>query len=86
MRQNTQRNSYSRNIDLHQVKMAMVQHARRSNINDQHHTINSVVVRKNAPSERSNTVNRRSVPVVTTKQPEKSKSIPPQGRPKTWPV
>lgn len=86
MRQSSQRSSYSRNIDLHQVKMAMVQHARRSNSNEQHHTISSVVVRKNAPSDRSNIVSRRSVPVVNNKPPEKSNSVPPQGRPKTWPA
>ncbi|KAK3915925.1 BTB/POZ domain-containing protein 8 [Frankliniella fusca] len=85
-RQSSQRSSYSRNIDLHQVKMAMVQHARRSHSNDQHHTISSVVVRKNTSSDKSNTVSRRSVPVVTNKPPEKSNSMPAQGRPKTWPA
>lgn len=85
-RQNCQRSSYSRNLDLHQVKMAMVQHARRTNSNDHHHIVSSVVVRKNIPSDRSNTVSRRSVPITGNKTNEKPVSASSQGRPKTWPA
>lgn len=66
--------------------MAMVQHARRTNTIDHHHTINAVAVRKNVPSDRSTTVTRRSAPVTSSKLPEKSVTAPIQGRPKTWPV
>lgn len=84
-RQSSQQSSYSRNLDLHQVKMAMAQHARRTNSHDSQ-AVSSVVVRKNIPSDRSNTVTRRSVPVATNKPAERSTSVPSQGRPKTWPV
>lgn len=85
-RQTNQRSSYSRSLDLQQVKMAMVQHARRTNNNEYHHTVSSVVVRKNIQSDRSNTVTRRSAPVASNKPPEKLNTVASQGRPKTWPV
>lgn len=87
VRQSNHQSSYSRNLDLHQVKMAMAQHARRTNNNNNNtHTLSTVVVRKNIPTDRSNTVARRSAPVATIKTTERSTSVPSQGRPKTWPA
>lgn len=73
------------------MKMAMAQHAKRANGNDYHHTVSSVVVRKNIPSERSNTVTRRSAPVASNNnnnnnKPAEKPMVTSQGRPKTWPV
>lgn len=83
---NSQHSGYTRNLDLHQVKMAMVQHARRTISADHHQTASSVVVRKSAPSDRSNTVSRRSAPAANTKSAEKSNPESSLGRPKTWPA
>lgn len=72
------------------MKMAMAQHARRANGNDYHQTVSSVVVRKNIPSDRSNTVTRRSAPVASNNnnnnKPAEKPMVTSQGRPKTWPV